>query len=237
MNIMITGASRGVGLELVKYFAGLSNTKVFALTGHEAILNEAMKDWSSQNSSRVIPMPFTSKKFLASSQDLINNMKVHHVDNLDILINNAGLLLHKPFSDLNPEEILEMLQVNTILPATLIQNLLPLMGNVRDTHIVNIGSMGGYQGSVKFPGLSFYSASKAALACLTECLQEEFKESRITFNCLALGSVQTEMLLKAFPGYQAKAGAAEMASFIGNFALTAYPYIKGKIIPVSATTP
>lgn len=237
MNIMITGASRGVGLELVKYFAGLNNTTVFALTGHEAILYEAMQEWSSHISSRVNPIPFTSNNFLASSQDLLNDMKERQIDNLDILINNAGLLAYKPFSDLNTEEILQMLHVNTILPFVLIQHLLPLMGHVRDTHVVNIGSMGGYQGSVKFPGLSVYSASKAALACLTECLQEEFKESRITFNCLALGSVQTEMLQQAFPGYQAKTSAADMASFIGNFALTAYPYIKGKIIPVSATTP
>lgn len=237
MNIMITGASRGVGLELVKYFAGLGNTRVFALTGHEAILIEAMQGWNSSISSRVVPVPFTSKKFLASPQDLLNDMKHHHVDHLDILINNAGLLFHKSFSDMTHEEITQMLQVNTMLPAALIQCLLPWMGNVRDTHIVNIGSMGGYQGSAKFPGLSFYSASKAALACLTECLQEEYKDSRITFNCLALGSVQTEMLQQAFPGYQAKTNPTDMAAFIGNFALTAYPYIKGKIIPVSATTP
>lgn len=237
MNIMITGASRGIGLELVKYFAAMDGTKVFALTSREANLNETVQKWSRQESSKVVTVPFASDKFLSSPQDLLKIINHHQIDNLDVLINNAGLLIHKSFSEVKPEEIMQMFQVNAILPATLIRHLLPWMGIMRETHIVNIGSMGGFQGSVKFPGLSFYSASKAALAILTECLQEEFKESRITINCLALGSVQTEMLQQAFPGYHAKTNPTDMAAFIGNFALSAYPYIKGKIIPVSSTTP
>ena len=63
--------------------------------------------------------------------------------------------------------------------------------------------MGGVQGSVKFPGLSAYSSSKGALTILTECLAEEFKDTPHRFNVLALGAVQTEMLSKAFPDYQA----------------------------------
>jgi NAD(P)-dependent dehydrogenase (short-subunit alcohol dehydrogenase family) len=97
--------------------------------------------------------------------------------------------------------------------------------------------MGGFQGSAKFKGLSLYSASKGALAILTECMAEEFKEKNINVNCLALGSVQTEMLAKAFPGYKAQSSPAEMAEFIANFALNAYKQINGKIIPVSASTP
>lgn len=97
--------------------------------------------------------------------------------------------------------------------------------------------MGGFQGSSKFPGLAGYSASKAALTCLTECLSEEFKDTKVVFNCLALGAVQTEMLGEAFPGYKAPLGPHEMAEFIGYFALNAYKFMKGKIIPVSLTTP
>jgi NAD(P)-dependent dehydrogenase (short-subunit alcohol dehydrogenase family) len=97
--------------------------------------------------------------------------------------------------------------------------------------------MGGFQGSRKYAGLSYYSASKAALACLTECLSEEFRDSGIVFNCLALGSVQTEMLEEAFPGYKAQLQPEEMAEFIGHFALTAHKHMQGKIIPVSITNP
>jgi NAD(P)-dependent dehydrogenase (short-subunit alcohol dehydrogenase family) len=97
--------------------------------------------------------------------------------------------------------------------------------------------MGGFQGSVKFKGLSYYSASKAAISCLTECLANEFSESRISVNCLALGAVQTEMLNEAFPGYKAPVEAHEMAEFISEFALSGHKFFNGKILPVAVGTP
>jgi short-subunit dehydrogenase len=114
---------------------------------------------------------------------------------------------------------------------------MPLMGVNGTTHVVNISSMGGFQGSLKFSGLAYYSASKAALACLTECLSEEFKDTQIAFNCLTLGSVQTEMLEEAFPGYKAQLQPEEMAEFIGHFALTAHKHMRGKVVPVSLANP
>jgi NAD(P)-dependent dehydrogenase (short-subunit alcohol dehydrogenase family) len=107
----------------------------------------------------------------------------------------------------------------------------------KGSHIVNIASMGGFQGSSKYPGLSCYSASKAALACLTECLAGEFTESGIKVNCLALGSVQTEMLEEAFPGYKAPVDAQEMAEFIADFALKGHKFFNGKILPVAVNNP
>ena len=97
--------------------------------------------------------------------------------------------------------------------------------------------MGGFQGSAKFKGLSIYSAAKGALNILTECLAEEFNEVGIKVNSLALGSVNTEMLQQAFPGYKAMVQPQEMALYIKNFAETAHHYLNGKIIPVSLTTP
>ena len=107
----------------------------------------------------------------------------------------------------------------------------------KDAHIVNIGSMGGFQGSSKFPGLSAYSASKAALHTLTECLAQEFTEQGIKVNCLALGSAQTEMLEKAFPGYESPVMAFEMGKYIADFALTGHRFFNGKVLPVAVTTP
>ena len=97
--------------------------------------------------------------------------------------------------------------------------------------------MGGFQGSSKFPGLSLYSASKGAVAVLTEAMAEEFKDEGISVNCLALGAVQTEMLEEAFPGYKAPLSADEMGKYIAGFALTGNRYFNGKILPVSVSTP
>ena len=97
--------------------------------------------------------------------------------------------------------------------------------------------MGGFQGSAKYSGLSYYSASKAALACLTECLANEFTGFGISVNCLALGSVQTEMLNEAFPGYKAPVDAKQMAEYISGFALTGHKFFNGKILPVAIGNP
>ena len=97
--------------------------------------------------------------------------------------------------------------------------------------------MGGFQGSSKYRGLSYYSAAKAALSCLSECLAEEFREDGIIVNCLALGSVQTEMLEEAFPGYKAPVSAREMAELIADFAVKGSRFFNGKIIPVAFSNP
>ena len=157
------------------------------------------------------------------------------LNNIDILINNAGLLINKPFDDLTDNDFDQMFNINVKSVFKLINLLLPFFQT--ESHIVNISSMGGFQGSAKFKGLSLYSAAKGALNILTECLAEEFNEVGVKVNSLALGSVNTEMLQQAFPGYKAAIQPQEMALFIKNFAETAHNYLNGKIIPVSLTTP
>lgn len=154
---------------------------------------------------------------------------------IDIVINNAGKLVNKPFSEITSEEFLEVYQVNVLGVASLIKTILPFMS--KEGHVVNISSMGGVQGSVKFPGLSAYSSSKGALITLTELLAEEYKETGPSFNVLALGAVQTEMLEEAFPGYKASLTASEMAQYIVGFALTGHKYYNGKLLQVSNSTP
>jgi NAD(P)-dependent dehydrogenase (short-subunit alcohol dehydrogenase family) len=128
-----------------------------------------------------------------------------------------------------------MYNTNVFAPFLIIQDLLPLFN--KNSHIINIGSIGGFQGSSKFPGLSAYSSSKAALAGLSECLAEELAPKKIKVNCLALGAVQTDMLEEAFPGYKAPLNPTEMATFITWFALNGKNYFNGKVLPVSLSTP
>ena len=139
--------------------------------------------------------------------------------------------------DYSWEEIRQVFNINFFGPALFTKLLISNLGSIEPGHVVNIGGMGGYQGSVKFPGLSFYSASKAAIANLTECLAEEYKEYNISFNCLAMGAVNTEMLKKAFPGYIAPVEPDQMGKFIAEFAISGHKYFNGKVIPVSLSTP
>jgi short-subunit dehydrogenase len=154
---------------------------------------------------------------------------------IDILINNAGLLINKPFEQLSHKDLSESYQVNVIGIMEATQALLPQLA--ADAHIVNISSMGGFQGSLKFAGLAAYSTSKAALCAFTELFAEEYKATSLRMNCLCLGAVQTEMLSAAFPGYIAPTSPAEMAQFIANFALHNGAFFNGKIIPVSSSNP
>ena len=174
-------------------------------------------------------------KFLDKHSEYFREQIYNRFSRVDILINNAGLLVVKDFMHSFTDEGREMMEVNFIGPATMIRILVPLMA--KGSHIVNISSMGGFQGSAKYRGLTWYSASKAALAVLTECLAEELSEYGISVNCLALGSVQTEMFESAFPGAKAEVNPEVMAEFIAEFAIKGSRYFNGKILPVALKNP
>jgi NAD(P)-dependent dehydrogenase (short-subunit alcohol dehydrogenase family) len=235
MNIIVTGASRGIGFELVRLMARDGNHRIVAVSRNAGRL-ERLKQRAESDPGEVLPVPFDLERLDDIRQSFLPLVQ-EHFNSLDILVNNAGLLINKGFEEIGLVDFQRSLAVNYLSPAMLIQGLLPLLQKSEKPHVINISSMGGVQGSMKFTGLSSYSSSKAALGVLTECLAEEFKETRLRFNTLALGSVQTEMLSTAFPGYKAPLEATEMAAFIKDFAMRGGSYFNGKIIPVSLSTP
>lgn len=236
MNIIITGASRGIGFELTKEFARNGNHNIVIVSRNAEKLNKLKEECLKLNSNISIKVMVFDLVQIESIPRLayeINN----NLDSVDLLINNAGYLVNRPFAQTSPHDVETIYKVNTLAPFELTRNLLPSLGKSKSAHVVNISSMGGFQGSAKFPGLAAYSSSKAAIASLTECLAEEYNETNMKFNCLALGAVATEMLAEAFPGYEAPTNAAEMAEFIANFALNGHKTFNGKVIPVSQSTP
>jgi len=236
MNIIITGASRGIGYETAKIFAAETKNKIIAISRNIVNLNKLKSESECINpNSQVVPLQFDLEKL--DRYDVLLKEIQRITDTVDILIHCAGAVVRKPYESISMSEAHQLFDVNFFAPAQLTQLLLPLLGKQNRSHVLNISSIGGFQGSKKFGGLSYYSASKAALACLTECLAEEYKNQPIAFNCLALGAVQTEMLAEAFPGYKAPLEALEMAQFIADFALTGHQFFNGKILPVSMSTP
>ena len=230
MNVIITGASRGIGYELCKAFAEKPDNKVFALARNGEKLSNLAAEINSDR-FHMLAFDLNNRDY---KKKLLPEIKAS-LGRVDILINNAGALLHKPFQEITDEDFDAVFGMNVKSPFRLIRDLLPLFN--KPAHIINISSMGGVQGSVKFPGLSLYSASKGALAILTECLALEFKDQQIYVNALAIGAVQTEMLAEAFPGYKAPLQPGQMAAFIKEFALTGHRYFNGKVLPVSLSTP
>ena len=225
-NIVITGTSRGIGYELVKLFSSAGHN-VLALSRNEIPVQNL-----ELHNVHAFSFDVCQEKDLQQMEDYINNVWRGKVD---VLINNAGKLLNKPFKEITTQEFEEVYKVNVFGVAEITKRVLKFMASA--AHVVTISSMGGIQGSMKFPGLAAYSSSKGAVITLMELLAEEYKESGISFNTLALGAVQTEMLEEAFPGYQAPLSALEMAQYIKDFALTGGKYYNGKVLQVSSSTP
>ena len=223
-NIIITGTSRGIGYELALQFAN---------AGHQVLA-------LSRKTPRIL---IEHKNISCLSVDLSNESDLGSVKDflasswkkVDAIVHNAGSLLLKPFSETTQQDFESVYKVNVFGVANLTRVCLPYLQ--KGSHVVTISSMGGIQGSLKFAGLAAYSSSKGAVITLSELLAEEYKERGISFNVLALGSVQTEMLQEAFPGYQAPISASEMADYIFNFTLTGNKYYNGKVLEVSSTNP
>lgn len=224
-NIIITGTSRGIGFELVHLFAN---------QGHNVLA-------LSRNANPVRNLQFnniSSFAFDLCQQDdyqKVADFVKNEWKRVDILINNAGEIINKPFAETTFLDFEKVYRTNVFGVSELTRTVLPFIK--RDGHVVTISSMGGIQGSMKFAGLSAYSSSKGAVITLTELLAEEYKETGPQFNVLALGAVQTEMLEEAFPGYKAPTTAKEMATYILDFALTGNKYYNGKVLQVSSSTP
>jgi 3-oxoacyl-[acyl-carrier protein] reductase len=226
-TIVVVGSSRGIGKAMIDLFAKNESNKIYALSRDE---EKMRKQFSTYSNVECRTYDLTT----ADSEKQLEHI-FSKVEKIDILINNAGYLVNKPFEDLTHRDFERSYQVNVIGVMETVQALLPKLEH--GSHIVNISSMGGFQGTVKFAGLAAYSTSKAAVVSFTEMFAEEFKDTAIKMNCLCLGAVQTEMLHEAFPGYEALVSPEQMAEYICNFALTAHQWMNGRIIPVSLTTP
>lgn len=224
-NIIITGTSRGIGLELVNLFANQGHN-ILALSRNEQKVSNLHFDNIASFSFDLSELDDYKKV-----EDFIKTEWKH----VDILINNAGTLLNKPFAETTMADFEEVYKTNVFGVAEMTRCVLPFMK--KESHVVTISSMGGVQGSMKFPGLSAYSSSKGAVITLTELLAEEYKETGPSFNVLALGAVQTEMLAEAFPGYKAPTTALEMAKYIADFSLNGNKHFNGKMLQVSNSTP
>ena len=216
---LITGASQGIGFQLVLTLLQQNHT-VYALAR-----NSKKLALLAERGAHIISCD------ISDSADVEKFAK--HVDDVvfDGLVNNAGMLINKPFLNLTEEDWLNSFQVNVFGPVRLIKT----MNFSNNSHIVNISSMGGFQGSSKYPGLSAYSASKGALSTLTECLAGELET--VSVNCLCLGAVQTEMLSEAFPDYNAPVQSDEMATYIADFLQNGHRFFNGKLIPVALSNP
>ncbi|HRH64141.1 MAG TPA: SDR family oxidoreductase [Bacteroidia bacterium] len=236
MQIIITGASSGIGYETVKGFLKDPENEVVAISRNSSKLEQLKRECLEANPEAKLNTIAYDLSDIEQLPILVNQICLY-VTKVDLLLHNAGYLVNKPFETIAISELEQIYRTNVFAPFRLTQLCLPLLKRSNRAQIITMGSMGGVAGSSKFAGLTAYSSSKGALSILSECLAEELKESAIRVNCLAIGAVDTEMLAKAFPSYVAKIKSAEMAGFIINFAIKQASFFNGKTIEVSTGNP
>jgi 3-oxoacyl-[acyl-carrier protein] reductase len=233
MDIIITGASSGIGYELAKRFVSDSGNRVFAVARRQDRLDQLVSESGSQ---RIIPVSLDISKFEYDHLSAV--LESHNSEGIGIVVHNAGCLVHKPFSDHGITDWEEVYKTNVFAPALLTRALLPRLGRSKNpSHVVMLSSMGGISGSVKFPGLAAYSSSKGALGIMAEVMAEELSRINIRINTIALGSVQTEMFERAFPGFHANTDPEDVAAFICRFCLDGWQFFNGKTLQMSTGTP
>jgi NAD(P)-dependent dehydrogenase (short-subunit alcohol dehydrogenase family) len=222
-NIIVTGASRGIGLETVKSLIDQGH-QVLALSRTEVKVQHSRLD-----------LLKTLSVDLAQPDLSIVVKAIEDWPEVNGIVHNAGSFMHKTFVQTTADDFLTLYRVNVFAVAELTRILDTKLK--RGAHVVGISSMGGIQGSSKFAGLSAYSSSKGALITLFELLAEEYQTRGVSFNSLALGAVQTEMLEAAFPGIKAPVSASQMGAYIARFVLEGHQFFNGKVLPVSSSTP
>ena len=169
MNILVTGASRGIGECIAKSLDG----NIFAVARNE----EKLKAY---------------KNYLVCdfSNDLQKLGEYIEQNKIDVVINNAGEYIYSELYNANFEDIESQIRVNLTVPAYIISKALPYMKQQKWGRIINIGSISGVLGE---SGASIYSASKAGLIGLTKAVALEVAANNITINTINPGWVDTDL--------------------------------------------
>ena len=181
----ITGASKGLGLELAKKLLS-KGYKVAATSRSEASLVKVLGN--------------SSEKFLPLEMDLVDegsvkkaiDATVSHFKTIDVLVNNAGYGLLGALEELTDEESRKNYEVNVFGLLNVVRNTMPYMRANKAGHIFNISSVGGYYG--EFPGWGIYCSTKFAVAGLTESLAAEVKEFGVNVTLVYPGYFRTDFL-------------------------------------------
>lgn len=183
---IITGASQGIGKEIAERFAK-DGSIVYACARKEGMMDSWADDCSQKYDTRVIPLYFDVTDAAASKNAIFSVYKLE--GKIDVLVNNAGVVLNKKIGMITRPDTELMFKVNVIAVIELIQLASRLMFRKGGGSIVNISSVTAVQGS---PGQVAYSATKGAVIALTKSAAKELAPQGIRVNAVAPGIIETQ---------------------------------------------
>jgi NAD(P)-dependent dehydrogenase (short-subunit alcohol dehydrogenase family) len=181
----ITGASKGLGLALVKKLLA-AGYRVAATSRNKSALETAVGETDSKN-------------FLALEVDLTNAESIQksveqaheYFGGLDIVVNNAGYGIGGSAEELSIDEIRGNFEINVFATITVVHSALPFMRAQRSGHIINISSIAGFTSTT---GWSLYNAAKFAVTGFTEALAGDVAELGIKATVVMPGAFRTQFL-------------------------------------------
>jgi NAD(P)-dependent dehydrogenase (short-subunit alcohol dehydrogenase family) len=183
-TVLVTGASRGLGRALSERLAAEGGVRLLCGVRDLAAFEPIAGD------THVVELDLGSRASIETGLAQLDAER----DRIDVLVNNAGLFVGGLLERQPLEEVYAMVQVNVAGVMHLTQALLPSLQRRPEAKIVNQASI---VSELHFPGLSTYSATKAAIAAFTECLRRELEDTSVTVLHLDTGGMDTEMLEKA----------------------------------------
>ena len=193
---LITGANRGIGLELVRQCLERAD-HVFAACRNPSNADD-LCDLGRRCPERmtILELEVTDEAAIDAAAEAVAN----RVDGLDLLINNAAVMpWPEKFSDLTAAQMLNTLHVNTVAPMMIAQRFLDLLRKGADPKIVNISSNNGSLTAKRWGGDYSYCGSKAALNMMTRALSFDLREAGVTAVVIHPGHVQTDMGMENAP--------------------------------------
>lgn len=186
--VLITGASRGIGAALAEKFA--SEGYAVALTARDMEKMQALAENLAKSfKAETLCVPADLSKTEDAAR--LANAVLNEWGKVDVLINNAGILYAKPFLEITPDELQEMLDVNIRAVFLLTQKVVRGMVERKDGTIINIASLGGKNG---FKGGTGYAATKFALRGFAQSLMQELRKDNVRVVTVFPGSVDTRLI-------------------------------------------
>jgi len=184
-TIVITGASKGLGKETALCLCK-QNPDLVLIARNESLLEQTQKEIEILTGKKplIIPCDISNETEVNLMSEIIQR-NFHHID---VLINNAGIGIHKISEEMSNEEMRKQFEVNLYGPFYIIKALLPLLKHSDSAYILNVGSL---VGETPFADNSIYAATKSALEGFSNGLRFEMKKFNIKVGLFLPGLMNT----------------------------------------------